>query len=143
MTDPRPAHHSSVTTPMHAAPRTITPCASTRLEPPFRPRPRRHPTAPPTPALTAEESLALGQFIQAVTAENTRAGWRATFDQCLGRGLFRRLVTPEQTRVLRTLVERHGPMFHCYLRTTDILAAAHLPLPLAFDPTARPRGDTS
>ena len=141
MSDLTPHLNPPVTAP-HAASATRTPCESLRLDPPLRARSRARPKAS-IPTLTPDESVALARFIHAAAARNTRTGWRTAFDQCMGRGHFRPLATPDQTRVLRNIVERHGPLFHCYLRSADVLAAAHLSLPQELDPTPPPEEDTS
>ena len=141
MSDPSP-HLNPTITATHASPATLSPCGSTRLPPSLRARLRARPKAL-IPTLTPDESVALARFIHAATARNIRPGWRTAFDDCIGRGHFRPFATPEQTRLLRSIVQRHGPLFHCYLRSADVLAAAHLSFPPEVDPKPPPEEDTS
>ena len=140
MSDPTPRVHPADTA-THPPGATLTACGSTRLEPPLRPRPRVRPKAS-IPTLSLDESVALAHFIHAA-ARTRRTGWRRAFAECLGRGHFRPLATPDQTRLLRNIVERHGTLFHCYLRSADVLGAARLPLPQEIDSTSTPREDSS
>jgi hypothetical protein len=74
--------------------------------------------------LTDAQLLALSHFIHSYVKRYRSAKWRQRFVACARRGFFGAYVSPEENTHLLGLVERHGVLIVCLLKSSHVLERA-------------------